>query len=143
PSTTTYDAVIARESAGLNCELQPDVDGNNPPIPQVPANPTLGSMSVATMTCNFHLITPIIGAVFGGNGTLPITASSQFPIRTGAINNIGGSTTLPPPGSPVAAFTFSGVSGGTINGSGNVDGTTPVTVNVVDGSSNAQTWHWE
>ncbi len=35
------------------------------------------------------------------------------------------------------------MSGGTINGSGNVTGTAPVTVNVVDASSNAQTWEWD
>ena len=34
------------------------------------------------------------------------------------------------------------MSGGTIDGAGNVTGTTPVTVNVQDSSTNAQTWAW-
>jgi PKD repeat protein len=63
-------------------------------------------------------------------------------VRTGAIASIGGSITVPPPGGASADFNFTGVSGGTVNGSGNVDGTEPVTVNVLDGSVNAQTWEW-
>jgi PKD repeat protein len=141
PNTTTYDAVVLRETAGLNCNLQDDAAGHNPPIPTFPTGTSLGSMSVVSMTCDFTLITPIISNFFGG--TLPISASAEFPVRTGAISNIGGTTTLPPPGSPVADFTFTDVSGGTINGSGNVTGTAPVTVNVVDASSNAQTWEWD
>jgi PKD repeat protein len=140
PNTTTYNAVLARETAGLNCPIQA-VAGHNPPIPTYPLGTGLNGRSVATMTCDFALITPLISQFFGG--TLEISASSQFPIRVGAISNIGGSTTLPPPGSPFAAFTFTGVSGGTINGSGNVTGTAPVTVNVADGSANAQTWDWD
>jgi PKD repeat protein len=142
PSLTTYNAVVTKETGGLNCQLRADTGGHNPPIPVVPANPTLGSMSVATMTCDFSLVTPIIGAVLAG-GSIPITVTSEFPIRVGAISNIGGGTTLPPPGSPTAAFTFTGVSGGTINGSGNVTGTVPVTVNVVNASTNAQTYDWD
>ena len=54
-----------------------------------------------------------------------------------------GSTTLPPPGSPVADFTFAGVTGGTIDGAGNVTGAPPINLNVVDASANAQTWEWD
>ena len=35
PNTTIYDAIVARESAGLNCELQADAGGNNPPHPDI------------------------------------------------------------------------------------------------------------
>jgi PKD repeat protein len=142
PNTATYNTVVMRETDGLLsiCPVQAS-GGNNPPIPTFPGGSLLGGISNVTMTCNFQLMTPIIGNFFGGN--LAITATAQFPIRTGAIENISGSTTLPPPGSPVAAFTFTGVSGGTINGSGNVTGTDPITVNVVDGSSNADTWEWD
>ena len=139
PNTTTYDAVVTREIGGLNCTIRP-VNGHNPPIPTFPGGTNLGNMSVATMTCDFKLLTPLISNFFGGS--IAISSSEQFPIRTGAIANIGGTTVIPPPGSPIADFTFSGVSGGTINGSGNVTGTDPVTVNVVDGSTNAQTWDW-
>jgi PKD repeat protein len=140
PNTTTYDAVLARETAGLICPIQA-VNGYNPPIPTYPGGTALGGTSVASMTCQFPLITPLISNFFGGS--LSLSATSQFPIRTGPISNIGGSTTLPPPGSPFADFSFTGVSGGTVNGSGNVTGTAPVTVNVANTSANAQTWDWD
>ena len=140
PDTTTYDAVVGRESAGLNCDLRA-VGPYNPPIPTYPSGTQLGGTSVAAMTCDFSLLTPLIGTFFGGS--LPISAQAEFPIRTGAVANIGGSTGIVPPGSPVAAFSFVGVTGGTVNGSGNVTGMPPLTVNVSDTSSNAQTWDWD
>jgi PKD repeat protein len=145
PNTAVYDAIIAREGAGLNCDLQA-VGGHNPPIPTFVANGLgkqtgLGATAVASMTCDFSLLTPFITGFFGG--PLAISAKAEFPIHTGAIANIGGSTTLPPPGSPIADFTFTGVSGGTPDGSGNVTGVGTVTVNVLDGSSAAQTYEWD
>jgi PKD repeat protein len=140
PVTTTYDAVVNRETAGLNCDLQA-AGGYKPPIPTYPKGTGLTGTSVAAMTCNFSMLMPFITAFFGG--PLPISASAEFPIRTGAIANIGGSTTLPPPGSPQADFNFTGVSGGTIGGSGNVSGVGSVTVNVSNTSVNAQTWDWD
>jgi PKD repeat protein len=143
PNTTTYNAVVARESAGLNCALKPDAGGNNPPIPTFPGalGSGLGGTSLVAMTCNFSLLTPFMTNFFGG--PLPISAKAEFPIRTGAVANISGTTTLPPPGSPIAAFNFTGVSGGTIDGAGNVSGTGSVTVNVNNTSANAQTWDWD
>ena len=83
------------------------------------------------MTCDFSPLTPLVGAIVGA--PFPISVEARFPVRTGAIANIGGSSTLPPPGSPFAAFTVTGVTGGTVDGSGNVTGTAPVTVSVLDG----------
>lgn len=140
PNTTIYDAVVGREAAGLNCTLQP-AGGYSTPIPTYPNGIGLGAKSVATMTCNFTLLTPLMTAFFGG--PLPISASSEFPIRTGAIANIGGSTTLPPPGSPQALFSFTGVAGGSIDSSGNVSGPGPITVNILNSSVNAQTYDWD
>ena len=139
PSTATYDAVVARESVGLNCAIKP-VGGHNPPIPTFPDGSELGKTSVVAMSCDFTLLTPFISSFFGAR--IPVSAEARFPIRTGAIASIGGTTTVPPPGGASADFTFTGVSGGSVNGSGNVTGTDPVTVNVLDGSVNAQTWEW-
>jgi PKD repeat protein len=140
PSLGTYNATVAHETPGLNCALQADGGGHNPPVPTYPSGTALGATSVANMTCNFVLITPFMSTFFGG--PLPISASAEFPVRTGAIANIGGGTTLPAPGAPVADFTFVGVTGGTVNGAGGVDGTVPVTVNVTNNSSLEQTWEW-
>ena len=109
PNTTTYDAIVNGESAGLNCVLHGS-GGFNPPLPTFPTGTGLSGKSVAEMDCDFTLLTPFMTAFFGG--PLTISAKSEFPIRTGAIANIGGSTTLPPPGSPLAAFNFINVGGG-------------------------------
>jgi PKD repeat protein/Flp pilus assembly protein TadG len=137
---TAYAAAVNREGTGLNCALQPDANGNNPPAPTFPLGTGVGNPALATMSCKFDLWTPLMASLFGGPVTL--SSSAQFPIRTGAIANVTGSTTLPPPGSPLAAFSFVNVSGGTVDASGNVTGTGSVTVNLLDQSSNAQSYVW-
>ena len=141
PNLTTYNALVARESAGLNCALQADVGGHNPPLPTYPSGTGLSGTSVAAMTCHFSLLTPFMTTFFGG--PLAISAKSEYPNRTGAIDNISGTVVLPPPGSPQAAFVFTGVAGGTIDGSGNVSGPGPISVNVTNNTLNAQTWDWD
>jgi PKD repeat protein len=140
-SQQDYADLVNREDAGLNCAVQADASGNNPPLPTYPSGTSLSGSAVAAMSCKFTLLTPLMASLFGG----PITMSSsaQFPIRSGAIANVSGSTTLPPPGALQASFSFVNVSGGTIDGSGNVTGTAAVTVNVLDQSSNAQTYEWD
>ena len=78
------------------------------------------------------MLTPFVTAFFGG--PLPISASAEFPIRTGAIENIGGVVTPATARLTIADFDFTGVSGGTIDGAGNVSGVGTVTVNVGDTS---------
>src|SRR5262245_29902548 len=92
---TAYDALVAHESAGLNCDLQPDAAANNPPIPTFPNGTGLSGTSRVEMACKFHLLTPLINNFFGG--PLNMAAKSEFPVRVGAIQNVGGTTTLPPP----------------------------------------------
>jgi len=135
-----YAAAVNREGAGLNCALQPDASGKNPPAPTFPSGTGVGNPAVATMSCKFNLWTPLMSSLFGG--PLTLSSSAQFPIRIGAIANLTGSTTLPPPGPPLAAFSFVNVSGGTVNASGNVTGIGSVTVNLLDQSSNAQKYVW-
>jgi PKD repeat protein len=143
PNTTTYDKVVGREIAGLNCDLIGRGGSNNPPLPPLPTfsgSGGLGSSSVAVMTCDFAFLTPLVTNFF--SGPLAITTKSEFPVRTGAIANIGGTTTVPAPGGVVADFDFTGVSNGAVDGAGNVTGTAQVSVNVLDKSQNAQTWTW-
>jgi PKD repeat protein len=137
---TSYNETIAREAAALGCELQPDAGGFNPPIPTI-VGTGLSAVSEAAMTCEFELMTPFLTGFFGG--PVDMSASSEFPVRVGAVANIGGTTTLPPPGSPTAAFDFTGVSGGSINGLGNVTGTAPVNVSVINSSQAGDTYEWD
>ena len=136
----TYTSLVANESSGLNCPLKA-VNGKNPPGPTFPSGTDLGSSSSVSMTCKFTLFTPLMTSLLGG--PLDITAAAKFPIRTGAIQNVTGSTTLPPPGAAQAAFTFVNVAGGTVDAQGNVTGVDGLTVNVLDGSTNAQTYRWD
>src|SRR5262245_40091134 len=39
PNTTTYDSIVNREAAGLNCPLVADGGGHNPPIPTFSGTP--------------------------------------------------------------------------------------------------------
>ena len=81
PSLGTYNDVVGAESTGLNCDLKADAGGHNPPIPTYPNGSGLSGRSVATMTCEFALLTPIIRDFFGGK--LPISASQSFRCELG------------------------------------------------------------
>ena len=45
PNTTSYDAIVNRESAGLSCPIVADGGGNNPPVPTFPTGSGLGDSS--------------------------------------------------------------------------------------------------
>jgi hypothetical protein len=88
-----YAAQIQRDSAAL-C---------NPPIPD-PTFPdgakTIGLRAQVTLTCDFRMITPIIGAVLGN--IVKISATETFPIRDGLLASI---PTFPPVGTPAPTAT--------------------------------------
>jgi PKD repeat protein len=142
----TYNTTVTAEGTTFTdtCPID-DAAGNpdpsNPPVPTYPDGNGLGAISQATMTCRFSFLTPFISAFFGGS--LPMSATAQFPIRTGALASIGAGTGVPVTVPPVANFSFVDVSGGAVDASGNVDGSNlSVTVNFQDASTNAQTWFW-
>jgi PKD repeat protein len=143
---TTYNTTVTAEGGTFadTCPIDNaagNPDPNNPPVPTYPDGNGLGAISQATMTCRFSFLTPFISAFFGGS--LPMSATAQFPIRTGALASIGAGTGVPVIVPPVANFSFIDVSGGTVDGSGNVDGSSlSVKVNFQDGSTSAQTWDW-
>lgn len=139
PNVTEYNATLARETGVLGCDLQPDAGGFEPPIPTIVGS-GLSAVSSVAMTCDFTLMTPFLTDFFGG--PVAMSASADFPVRTGAIGDIGGGT-IPPPGSPSAAFDFTAVTGGTINGSGNIAGTAPVSVGAINKSQNGDTYEWD
>lgn len=139
PNTTEYDATLARETAALGCTIPPPGGGLTYPIPTITGT-GLAAISTAAMTCDFTLMTPFLTDFFGG--PVQMAASASFPVRTGAIGDIGPGT-IPPPGSPSAAFDFTAVTGGTINGGGNVTGTAPVSVGAINKSQNGDTYDWD
>jgi Flp pilus assembly protein TadG len=100
PSATVqaeYARLVAAETSGANCTMP-----NPVPVPTFPNGTSLGSPANVEITCNFHLITPVIGNILGN--LVHVTASSAYPVRSGIIEGIP--TPSPAPtGTPTAAPT--------------------------------------
>jgi len=76
-----YARLVTAETAGVNCTMP-----NPIPVPTFPNGTSLGSPASVSMTCTFHLITPVIGNILGN--LISVTASSSFPVRSGIIEGI-------------------------------------------------------
>lgn len=96
---TEYHQIVARETSGINCDTLTVPDPTYDPT-----TPMVGGRAIASIKCTFHLITPFLGALFPGN-VLPVSASSDFPIRSGVLANLvaGGP---PVAGAPNQDFTI-------------------------------------
>ena len=82
--TTQYQLLLDKETAAIDCDLPPTWP--QPTYPG-PLGSSVGGRSNVVITCQFHLLTPVLGAVLGN--TVPVSASADFPVRTGALVNIG------------------------------------------------------
>src|SRR3954469_8162081 len=63
PSATVqaeYARLVAAETTGANCTMP-----NPVPVPTFPNGTSLGSPANVQITCQFHLITPVIGNILG------------------------------------------------------------------------------
>ncbi len=89
-----YSQLIGDDFDALSCPL-----ADPAPPPSFPGGTSLGGTAEVRLTCNFGLVTPIIGDLFKGG--LPISASAVFPIRTGIVTGIGGGGAP----TPIASFT--------------------------------------
>jgi hypothetical protein len=83
-----FDRLITAEAAQSNCELPGTL-----PDPQFPNGIDIGSPTVVEITCQFSLITPLIGNILGS--PIDVSASASFPVRNGAIAGIPSGGTLP------------------------------------------------
>ncbi len=83
-----YARLINAESAEINCTLPAVL-----PDPTFPGGTDLGSPAIVSITCQFSLITPLIGNFLGN--PLDVSASASFPIRSGAIDGIPLGAALP------------------------------------------------
>lgn len=122
-----YSDRIVADARASNCSLP--MVGN---VPQVPA-PTftdrgsngttadLGDSASVSLTCTFPIVTPFISAIFGTNG-LSVSASSEFPVKSGMSGTSGVVVVGSPPtanfiANPTSGFAplvvrFSDTSGG-------------------------------
>ena len=96
-----YARLVTAETAGINCTMP-----NPIPVPTFPNGTSLGSPASVSMTCKFHLITPVVGAILGN--LISVTAGSSFPVRSGVIEGIP--TPSPSPSSSASSGSSSGAS---------------------------------
>ena len=87
-----YAALVANDAAAINCTLPSPL-----PAPNFPSGRSIGNPATVSITCQFQLITPIIGNIVGN--PLSVSAGAAFPIRAGTINGVPVGT-LPPTPSP-------------------------------------------
>lgn len=85
---TEYARLVTTEAASINCTLVTPV-----PAPTFDDGTSIGAPATVTLTCGFHLITPLIGILTGN--PIPVTASSAFPVRSGNIEGIPVESTTP------------------------------------------------
>jgi hypothetical protein len=82
-----YSRLIQTETAALNCDLA------SVAAPSFASGTSIAAPAKVTLTCSFHLITPIISNILGNS--IPVSASSAFPIRAGNIEGIPVESTTP------------------------------------------------
>ena len=135
---TKYQNQILADAAATNCDL-PTVSGKKTASAPVftDANgdglPQIGDTATVSLSCTFGVITPFISNVLGG--TLQVSASAVFPVKSGMSATSPTATPGPP---PVAAFTGNG----TVSPN-SISGTVPFTVVFRDTSGGSPThWAW-
>jgi PKD repeat protein len=101
-----YQNQIRNDAAATNCQL-PTVGGvataPNPTFSDTGGNGSaddIGDSATVQLSCTFNLITPGIRDIFGG--TIAVSTSSVFPVKSGMTAGGGGAGTGSPPN---AAFT--------------------------------------
>jgi PKD repeat protein len=135
----SYQNQILGDASATNCDL-PLVSGTKtaPPPTFTDANADgtseIGDTAKVSLTCTFHVITPVISNIVGGS--IQVSASSVFPVKTAMTSSGGGFGGPIPP--PVAAFT-----GNTVEAPSSLSGVAPFTVVFRDTSGGSPTgWNW-
>ena len=80
-----YDTTVRREASTANCALP----AGPLPAPVFTPDTKVGSEARATLTCKFHLLTPILGSVISNvAGDITMGATSVFIVRSGGIPGV-------------------------------------------------------
>jgi PKD repeat protein len=120
----SYYAAILKDAAAINCTLP---DKASFPHPTFPAGTGLGQSANVGISCQFGIITPFISRILGS--PITVSASSDFPIRTGAVSGVPAGGPVP----PVAAFNVSPTGG-----------TSPIAITFSDVSTSSPTQYaWD
>jgi hypothetical protein len=92
-----YERLIETEASGINCTLESPISG-----PTFPDGTSIGAPALVELECAFDLITPFIAMLIGDS--IPVSASSAFPVRAGLIEDVAVETASPSP-APTATST--------------------------------------
>jgi PKD repeat protein len=136
-----YQNQVRNDAAATNCRL-PLVGGvqtaPNPAFSDTDGNGAvddIGDSATVQLSCTFNLITPGIRDIFGG--TIAVSASSVFPVKTGMTDSGGGGGGTGSP--PNAAFT-----GNSAVAPSSLSCVAPCTVVFRDTSGGSPTsWTWD
>jgi hypothetical protein len=83
-----YARLVQTEASNINCTLESPISA-----PTFDDGTSIGAPASVVLTCQFDLITPLIGILTGN--PIPVSASSAFPIRSGYIEDIPVESSLP------------------------------------------------
>jgi Flp pilus assembly protein TadG len=103
----TYNALIEEDAGRAFCDES--WGSGDPPSPVFTDSPAdtagagqtpdtsydVGDSTKVSLTCDFHLLTPIISSILGGD--VELGASSEFRIRAGDIAGLDNASAIPPP----------------------------------------------
>jgi PKD repeat protein len=135
---TKYQNQIRGDALATNCHLPTVAGVETAPAPtftdaDADGKPEFGDTAEVRITCTFGVITPVIANIVGG--TVDVSASSLFPVKSGMIAT-GAAVAGPPPN---AAFSGNGVFTPSP-----ISGPAPFTVIFRDTSGgNPTSWFWD
>lgn len=89
-----YQSLVTNDATGINCTMPSPVPAPSFPDGANGSHP-IGELVTASFTCQFRIITPVIGNIVGTNGLLAVSASAAFPVTNGAILGIPVGTAIP------------------------------------------------
>jgi PKD repeat protein len=135
-----YQKQILGDALATNCDLPKVAGVQTAPAPtftdaDADGKYEIGDTAQVSITCQFHVITPVIANIVGGS--VNVSASSMFPVKSGMTDPGAGAGPGIPPN---ASFT-----GNTAVAPSTLSGTAPFTVVFRDtsGGGPATSWSWD
>jgi len=98
-----YEAKVENDARAINCVPQ-----NPIPDPILSGGTALGAPVTVGLTCQFHIITPVISNILGG--TILVSSETTYPVKEGVVATVpgGGAPIVTPPDAKFVASPQSG-----------------------------------
>ena len=120
-----YRELVANDAKAINCKTPSPI-----PDPVYASGTSIGDLVKVRIDCRFTVLTPIIGAVLGGE--VLVSAETSFPVKSGIVGSVPGGGGAAPVAAPIADFVGSPSSG-----------YVPLAVDFSDMSANGpSSWVW-